>query len=623
MAAGQKKPEEKNTDTPHIDRLLRNDAEKQIVSSPKISPDLKGQTTEKLIHELEVHQNELEMQAEDLRTAHIALEESRDKYLQLYEFAPIGYLTLNNKAMITEVNLTGATLLGIERNKLLKARFRKFIVQTDFELWDQYFITLLKQDNKQSCNLTLTRGDGAVFPARLEGVRITGSDGTITGHIAISDITERKLAEDNLFATLKRTKEQQAALSTISFSPHLFSGDVHGLSARLTEISSSVLEVERASVWLFNSKGDELRCIDLYEVMFDRHSYNKVLKRSEYVNEFDTLNTAKFIDAHDPLNDPRTAGYLKGYLKSNRITSKLDAMIRVSGQNLGILSFEHVDHQHHWESDEISFACQLADQIAITLLNRDRKRAEDALYESEIKYRTLFDNSSDAILIHDLTGKILDVNKVLCDRLGYSRDELLLMTPMDFDSPQYAQLVSDRIHQLMKKKHQIFETCNVRKDGTSIPTEINVRIIEYEGKQVCLCVGRDITERKKAEDALRESEEKHRILLEEASDPIFSFTPEGQYMYVNPAFAEGVGKRVEEIIGKSIWDIFQKEEADKRFASLSQVFFTGEKKIIKVRVPRENGDRFYVTTIAPVKDNAGKVIFAICSSKDLSFSHGK
>ena len=623
MAAGQKKPEEKNTDTPNIDRLLRDYAEKQNVSSPKISPDLKGQTTEKLIHELEVHQNELEMQAEDLRTAHIALEESRDKYLQLYEFAPIGYLTLNNKAMITEVNLTGATLLGIERNKLLKARFRKFIVQTDFELWDQYFITLLKQDNKQSCNLTLTRGDGAVFPARLEGVRITGSDGTITGHIAISDITERKLAEENLVATLKRTKEQQAALSTISFSPHLFSGDVHGLSARLTEISSGVLEVERASVWLFNSKGDELRCIDLYEVMFDRHSYNKVLKRSEYVNEFDTLNTAKFIDAHDPLNDPRTAGYLKGYLKSNRITSKLDAVIRVSGQNLGILSFEHVDHQHHWESDEISFACQLADQIAITLLNRDRKRAEDALYEGEIKYQTLFDNSSDAILIHDLTGKILDVNKVLCDRLGYSRDELLLMTPMDFDSPQYAQLVSDRIHQLMKKKHQIFETCNVRKDGTSIPTEINVRIIEYEGKQVCLCVGRDITERKKAEDALRESEEKHRILLEEASDPIFSFTPEGQYMYVNPAFAEGVGKRVEEIIGKSIWDIFQKEEADKRFASLSQVFFTGEKKIIKVRVPRENGDRFYVTTIAPVKDNAGKVIFAICSSKDLSFSHGK
>jgi PAS domain S-box-containing protein len=616
MAAGQKKPEEKNTETPDIDRLLRDDAEKQISSSPKISPDLKRQTTEKFI-------NELEMQAEDLRIAHIALEESRDKYLQLYKFAPIGYLTLNNKAMITDVNLTGATLLGIERNKLLKARFRKFIVQTDFELWDQYFITLLKQDNKQSCNLTLTRGDGAVFPARLEGVRITGSDGTITGHIAISNITELKRAEENLVATLKRTKEQQAALSTISFSPHLFSGDVHGLSARLTEISSGVLEVERASVWLFNSKGDELRCIDLYEVMFDRHSYNKVLKRSEYVNEFDTLNTAKFIDAHDPLNDPRTAGYLKGYLKSNRITSKLDAVIRVSGQNLGILSFEHVDRPHHWESDEISFACQLADQIAITLLNRDRKRAEDALYESEIKYRTLFDNSSDAILIHDMTGKILDANKVLCDRLGYSRDELLLMTPMDFDSPPYAKLVYDRMHQLMKKKHQIFETCNVRKDGTSIPTEINVRIIEYEGKQVCLCVGRDITERKKAEDALRESEEKHRILLEEASDPIFSFTPEGQYMYVNPAFAEGVGKPVEEIIGKSIWDIFQKEEADKRFASLSQVFFTGEKKIIEVRVPRETGDRFYVTTIAPVKDTAGKVIFAICSSKDLSFSHGK
>ncbi|MCX6699582.1 MAG: PAS domain S-box protein [Methanomicrobiales archaeon] len=133
----------------------------------------------------------------------------------------------------------------------------------------------------------------------------------------------------------------------------------------------------------------------------------------------------------------------------------------------------------------------------------ERKRVEEALKRSEIKYRALFDNSSDAILIHDMTGRILDVNQVLCDRLGYSREELLQMTPMDFDSPEYAGLVPERLRQLMNSKHQIFETCNVRKDGTCIPTEINVRIIEYEGVQVCLSVGRDITERKVAEVALQ------------------------------------------------------------------------------------------------------------------------
>jgi len=120
------------------------------------------------------------------------------------------------------------------------------------------------------------------------------------------------------------------------------------------------------------------------------------------------------------------------------------------------------------------------------------------------------------------------------------------------------------------------------------------------------------------EAALRESEEKHRILLEESSDPIFSFTPTGQYTYVNRAFAEGVGKPVSEIIGKKIWDVFPREEADKRFASLNQVFLTGEEKVIEVRVPRTDGDRYYMTTITPVKGEAGEVASAICSSKDIT-----
>jgi len=117
---------------------------------------------------------------------------------------------------------------------------------------------------------------------------------------------------------------------------------------------------------------------------------------------------------------------------------------------------------------------------------------------------------------------------------------------------------------------------------------------------------------------LRESEEKHRILLEQSSDPIYSFTPEGRYTYVNPAFAEGVGKPVEYIIGKSIWDVFPREEAYQRFASLSQVIRTGEEKVIEVRVPRADGDRYYITTITPIADAAGEVVSAICSSKDIT-----
>ncbi len=116
----------------------------------------------------------------------------------------------------------------------------------------------------------------------------------------------------------------------------------------------------------------------------------------------------------------------------------------------------------------------------------------------------------------------------------------------------------------------------------------------------------------------RVSEEKFQMLLSESPDPTFSFSPEGHYRYVNKAFADGVGKPVEEIIGKSIWDVFPKEEADKRFAALNQVFRTGEKKVIEVRVPGTDGDRYYITTISPIKDSNGKIISALCSSKDIT-----
>jgi two-component system cell cycle sensor histidine kinase/response regulator CckA len=120
------------------------------------------------------------------------------------------------------------------------------------------------------------------------------------------------------------------------------------------------------------------------------------------------------------------------------------------------------------------------------------------------------------------------------------------------------------------------------------------------------------------EQAFQKGEEKYRILLDESSDPIFSFYPNGAYRFVNQAFAEGVGKSVNEIVGHSIWDIFPGEEGDKRFSVVKHVFATGKLKTIEVRVPRPEGDQYYITTAKAVKDNHGKVTSVICSSKNIT-----
>jgi len=203
MAAGKKEPEEKmpeekNTDPPGTGHSLRVSAEEQLARVPKRSAGLKGQTAEELIYELQVHQIELETQAEELRRAQLALEKSRDSYLDLYEFAPIGYLTLSDKALVTEVNLTGTTLLGVERSTLVKARFSKFVAENDIDQWHRYFVNVLNLGEKQVCTLRLKRWDGSLFPARLESNRIIGSSGAITVRAAISDISDIQQAEDAL-----------------------------------------------------------------------------------------------------------------------------------------------------------------------------------------------------------------------------------------------------------------------------------------------------------------------------------------------------------------------------------------------------------------------------------------
>jgi PAS domain S-box-containing protein len=209
----KKKQDDRGTDNAGMVRSLREEAEERLSRSPQRSPEMDGQTAEKLIHELRVHQIELETQAEELRRTQLALTESRDKYLDLYDFAPVGYITLSSEAIIEDVNLTGATLLGIERGSLIKTRFRKFITPDYAEHWDRYFVNVLNKGEKHSCSLVLARGDGSLFPALLESIRTTDqAGGKTTVRVILSDITNIRRVE----AALRISNKKLTLLSSIT-----------------------------------------------------------------------------------------------------------------------------------------------------------------------------------------------------------------------------------------------------------------------------------------------------------------------------------------------------------------------------------------------------------------------
>ncbi|CAH1905448.1 putative Diguanylate cyclase [Candidatus Nitrotoga sp. HW29] len=175
---------------------LRTKAETQLDRAPEA--DETPRPAKKLLHELQVCQVDLKMQNKALLQAQIELEESRDHYMDLYDFAPVGYLTLTREALISDVNLTGATLLGMERSQLMHHRFAHWVAAEDNERWNRFFVSMLQNDERQSCELVLKRGHSSIFHAQLDCLHIkAGNDGNSV-RISFTDISERKQALEAL-----------------------------------------------------------------------------------------------------------------------------------------------------------------------------------------------------------------------------------------------------------------------------------------------------------------------------------------------------------------------------------------------------------------------------------------
>lgn len=229
---------------------------------------------------------------------------------------------------------------------------------------------------------TALRRDGSEFPVELSisSVQLKGCWNAVG---IVRDITERKKHDAERDAVLRRAEYQLAAVSAITASAALATGEIEALAAQITEAAARVSGAERANVWLFNADETELRCIDAFELTPARHSAGMVLKESEYRNEFTAIKATSHVAVDQPLTDPRVAGYVESYIKPLGITSMLDVVIENAGKHLGLLCIEHVGPVHRWTQDEISFASQLADKLGLCVANRARSEVTLELQEAQ------------------------------------------------------------------------------------------------------------------------------------------------------------------------------------------------------------------------------------------------
>jgi len=226
----------------------------------------------------------------------------------------------------------------------------------------------------------------------------------------------------------------------------------------------------------------------------------------------------------------------------------------------------------------------------------------------------LLDGVSDSIFLHDVDGHFIYVNEAAYKDRGYGREELLGKDVLALLPPDYAATREKVLQDLLAKGEIIFESANLRKDGSVMPVEIHARIINLDERQLILSVVRDITARRQTEQALRTAAQKWRTTFDAIGDAVCLLNPEGRVLQCNRAMADLVGKPFGDILGRHCRELVQGMIHSLEGCPLERMRQTLQREEIMLQA----GDRWLLDMVDPILDEAGALIGAVHLITDLT-----
>jgi|WetSurMetagenome_2_1015567.scaffolds.fasta_scaffold00155_1 two-component system, cell cycle sensor histidine kinase and response regulator CckA len=398
--------------------------------------------------------------------------------------------------------------------------------------------------------------DGREVVIESNGVPIFDGRGNYLGCRGFDrDITGRKRAEERIRNSANRVQRQNDAIMRLATDETIATGDMRRIFGLLTETASEAIEVDRASIWLLSEDEENLSCVDLYESGTKTHTQGVILKRADYPNYFMAIRNTRRIIANDARQDPNTMEFRDGYLVPLGITSMLDVGIYLAGKMAGVVCFEHTGIKREWHADEEAFANTVAALAAQALVNMDRKRAEEAMLSEQLFTKALLDSLPGIFYLYTYPElRLVRWNKNHETLLGYGPGEINDCHIMDWHVPEAKEAVRQAIETGMGKGFNMIESPLLTKDGRRIPFLMTGIRFEILGKSYLMGVGIDITERKRAEEALADEITRRRILVEQSRDGIVVLDWDGRAVETNKCFARMLGYSPEEVLQLHVWD---------------------------------------------------------------------
>jgi len=471
------------------------------------------------LHELGVHQIELEMQNEELRRHQQELEAARARYVELYDLAPVGYMTLAADGRILEANLPAAALLGVNRERLLGHRLRGFVHEADRDAYYLHERRLARVAMREACDVRLSRPPEETVWVRLESTTFPAGDGELHRRTVISDITASKASD----RALRESEEQYRSLFEVSASVTLLVDPDGG----------AIVDANRAACDWYGWSRDELLAMTIADI----NTLASVSVQAEMASAL--AREKRFFRFQHRLADgtTRDVDVVSGPYKArgrtllHSVVTDVTESVRATteladhGEQLGRLVAERTA-----ELNEVNrVMAQRADEVA-----RWRRN-----------FHAFFDTIDDLLFVLDAGGGIIHVNGTVCRRLGYTPEELLGRPVLDVHPASRREEAGRIVAAMLAGSADACPVPLVTKDGVEIPVETRVVPGIWDGKPALFGVSKDVS-------ALRRSEEKFARAFDSAPALMaVSTAAEGRFIDVNEMFLATLGLRREEVVGRT------------------------------------------------------------------------